>query len=134
MTDERATRRRLWLVAPAWAACAADVAFTLVGQPGDYWAGDFARADEANPVAHPFLTLHPLAFVAGAGAWAAAFGLLVLCGSPRMASVVAVLFTFSHAIGGAGWLARHGGVGWLLAAGYLAAVARLAAWCWRKGM
>jgi len=42
---------------------ALDYGLTLAGQPKEYWAGDYGRAHEMDPILHTLLVYHPLAFV-----------------------------------------------------------------------
>jgi hypothetical protein len=57
------SKSRLWLFFPVIVACILDVSLTLLGQPAEYWITSFRVVNEANPVSHLLLTMHPLAFV-----------------------------------------------------------------------
>ncbi len=122
---------RLWLLAPAAALYAGDVALTLAGQPADYWAGAYGSALEANPVAHPLLSRGPGLFVAVAAAWLATLSTVVVTWRHSLAGWVAVVVAGAHAVGGACWLTRIGPWGWVVAVAYLVAAAQASAWCWR---
>ncbi len=130
-TDRHPTGR-WWLVVPVVGLYAADVAFTLSGQPPTYWAGDHAAVNEINPIGHALLSRGPWAFVGVAAVWGGVASVVVLLWRHRVAIWGAKVLAVGHAIGGACWLARHGG--WWLAAGcgYLALAAVFAGWCWRR--
>lgn len=122
-----------WLLAPVVVLCAADMGLTLAGQPPDYWAGNFDTAEEGNPLARPLLVAGPAVFAAAAAVWLAVVASVVLLWGHPAARWVAIAVAVGHAIGGASWVARHGGW-WLLAGcGYLAAAAVLSRWCWQRG-
>jgi hypothetical protein len=112
-------RERLWLCLPPALLCLADAALTLWGQPSVYWASDYVSAEELNPVGYLLLAHHPLAFVAGVFCWLGVFAAGVLLLSRRLAILLSVVVAFGHALGGASWLARSGGWGWLLAVAFL---------------
>jgi hypothetical protein len=123
---------RAWLLLPVVALCAIDVALTLAGQSREYWAGQYEFADEFNPVARPALSAGPMAFVALAACGLGFSAMIVLRGPPRAATWIAGGVALGHAIGGAGWLTRHGPLGWVAACLFLAAAAESSAACWRK--
>jgi alpha-beta hydrolase superfamily lysophospholipase len=116
---------RLWLCLPPLLLYACDVLLTLAGQPAGYWQGDFASAQEFNPLANALLRLHPLLFVSAALAWAVAFTAIILTWRSRLAVVMAFLITFLHAVGAATWLMRGGVPGYVAAVGLLFAAERL---------
>lgn len=117
----RAVARRRLLLLPL-AACAADVAFTLLGQPPAYWARDRSAVLEFNPAARWLLLLHPAAFVAAAVVSSAIVAGLVLRASAGLAWGVSLLVTIGHSVAVAAWLARMGPAGWAAAVGLLLAV------------
>ncbi|QDU18328.1 hypothetical protein [Urbifossiella limnaea] len=123
-------RSRLWLLAPAAALYAGDVALTLAGQPAQYWGGEYGSALEANPVAYPLLARGPWLFVASAVGWFAVLSAVVVTWRRPFAGWVAVVVAAAHAVGGACWLARIGPWGLVAAVGYLAAGAQASTWCW----
>jgi hypothetical protein len=57
------SKDRLWLCLPVIVTCSLDVSLTLLGQPAEYWITSFRVVNEANPICHLLLTVHPLAFV-----------------------------------------------------------------------
>jgi hypothetical protein len=134
MTSESAAPRGLlrlrarglaWLPALPLAACAADVALTLHGQPESYWQGDYGSVIEGNPIPRWFLEVHPLAFAGLVLAWVGTIvvGLRVL---PRRWAVTASLaIVFGHTVGAASWLLRDGPARPWLAGGFVLAVASL---------
>lgn len=113
--------RGRWLLLPL-VACAGDVAFTLLGQPPAYWAGDRSAVLEFNPAARWLLLLHPAAFVAAAVVSSAIVAMVVLRASAGLACGVSLLVTIGHSIAVAAWLARMGPAGWAAAVGLLLVV------------
>jgi hypothetical protein len=123
---------RWWLVPPVVGIYALDVALTLTGQPPTYWAGDYATVNEINPVGYALLRLGPWAFLGTAAVWLVALVLLTLWWRHWLAEGVVKVLTAGHAIGGACWVARHGGW-WLVAGvGFLVGSAVFTLWCWRR--
>ena len=122
--------RRLRFILPAGVLFALDVLFTLAGQPADYWAGNRAAANEANPLAHLLLARSPWLFTALAAAWLIVFttviGRWTGRGSDRLAQFIAI----AHALGGSSWLWLSGSLGPGLAAGYLVVAASLCTRSW----
>ncbi len=121
--------RRAWLCVPPTAACWADVAMTLAGQNGRYWAGDYARVREFNPAARLLLQFHPLLFVAAAAGSSLLIAVLVLKWRGRLAVPLAFAVTFCHAVAAAAWLLRFGAAGLVAAGVVLFAAERLWTWC-----
>lgn len=119
------SRSRCWLCVPPLALCVVDGAFTLLGQPAAYWAGEFAARNELNPLFDLLLAYNPFAFIAGWALWALGFGLAIILVSDSWALRMSYLLAFAHALGGAAWLAHAGFFGWPLAAGLFAAAQRL---------
>jgi hypothetical protein len=97
-------RDRLWLCLAPAVLCLLDKGLTLWGQPAEYWAGDYARHDEANPVTAWFLGWHPAGLAASFALWVAVFGGLVAVLPARPARVVALAVTMGHATGAGTWL------------------------------
>ena len=128
----RTLGRRVWMFAPAGLLLAADIVLTLVGQPREYWAGDYGTAVEANPIAFPFLLRSPWLFVAATVIWGLFVGTLVLAWRHPTSAWVAVLVAVGHAIGGSSWLVRWGPCGWGVAIGYLAVASQVSRSCWRR--
>ncbi len=123
-------RKLGWL--PPLTMFALDVALTLRGQPAEYWAGDYSRAVEANPLAWLILAVHPYLFLGLAIGWAVAFVALVTLWEHRLAKVVAFVLTVGHAVGAASWLLRLGWPGVAAAVGLMVAAERLLTWCWPR--
>ena len=73
-----------------------DFALTLAGQPQEYWAGDYSRANELNPLEHALLLYHPLAFVIGNLALTLVLiGLILL--TPRIvAAIFSIMVSLAH--------------------------------------
>jgi hypothetical protein len=96
-------RQRLWLCLPPITLCAFDGCVTLWGQPAAYWAGDRAAVYEGNPLAAWLLALHPLAFAAAGVPYGLLLAGAILRLPRRCSEAVAVLFSFSHAVGVLTW-------------------------------
>lgn len=124
--------QRLWLSLPPGLLCLADAALTLRGQPLSYWTGGFSDVLELNPLGYVLLVFHPLAFVAGVAVYMAILLAAILRLPARWAVLLAFVLSIGHLIGGAGWLAREGVVGCLLAIGLIVAGERLVGLSWRK--
>jgi len=131
-STERHRTGRLWLAMPFVVLYTADVALTLSGQPPEYWADDHAGANEINPVGHLLLAFGPWAFAGAVAVWLVAVSAAVLSWRNRVVEWVVMAFTVGHGIGGACWLARHGGWWFAAGCGYLAVAAVFARWCWGR--
>jgi hypothetical protein len=106
--------RKWWLCLAPAIVCALDAGLTLVFQPASYWAGQFQTAQEFSPLDRWLLHQHPLAFVAWAGVWIAAFSLAILRLPTRAGLVLAVTLLFENATGAASWVgARLPGGFWI---------------------
>ena len=127
-----AIARRIWILLSAAIVYLIDSSLTLHGQSPDYWAGDYAAALEGNPLVHPILAWHPLAFVAAAAIWFASLSAVILFWRHSAAVWLAVAIAFDHAVGGATWIARPGGFWWITAGLYLWVAAELVAGCLRR--
>lgn len=123
---------RLWLLLPALILYSIDVTMTLAGQPAEYWAGDYERVIEYNPIARALLVYHPGLFAGAAVAWALVVAAFVLWVRHPLARWVAILLTVGCAVGGSSWLVRTGSTGWLFAAVYLVVASWLTGVCWRR--
>jgi|GEM_PF-1670436 len=125
--------RRVWLFVPVALLFPLDVTFTLIGQPESYWAGDRLTANEANPLAHELLAVHPALFIGSALAWTAILFAVIVRWTRRLSTALAMLVAVAHALGGSSWLLRSGEWGIALAGGYLVLASQFCFWCWRKG-
>ncbi|MFO0970643.1 MAG: hypothetical protein U0793_34320 [Gemmataceae bacterium] len=126
--------QRLWLCLPPIALGGLDIALTLLGQPSEYWAGDYRLAEELNPLARPLLTWHPFAFLGLGVLWlvSVALGILVL---PRFSARLACFgFASSHAIGAATWLWRLGLSGVILSLALFVIAERLVDLAWKRDL
>jgi hypothetical protein len=124
--------QRLWLALPPFVLCVADAALTLRGQSAAYWNGDYASVLELNPLGRVLLERHPAAFVVGIAVY---LGLLVAAALllPRRGAILLTfVLTVGHVIGGAGWLAREGIIGFLLAIAFIVVAERLVGISWRR--
>jgi hypothetical protein len=96
--------RKLWLCLPPTLTAGIDHGITLWFQPPDYWAGNYAKADEACPPAEWLMKLHPLANEVGLLAWLLLVWGLVLV-LPRLAGLAMCLcVTIGHTWGASSWL------------------------------
>ena len=96
--------RKLWLALPAFLLCLADQVVTLLGQPKEYWAGDYGQAREGAPHGLWLLTGHPAWYMT-----AAAFYLLlivvVIVWLPRFpARIASAGFVIGHTWGTSFWM------------------------------
>jgi len=82
-----------------------DYALTMWFQDPAYWAGDYKKALEANPLFSRLMEIHPLLFFgAGALVWTLFFGWLLL-NLPRLAArCVCLCLTIGHTWGASSWL------------------------------
>jgi hypothetical protein len=133
MTESHSMTRKLWLCLPPFQFAILDAGLTPHGQPDPYWAGDYSRPLELNPVGAWLLRQHPLTFALGTLSWALGFGTIILILPARPAFWLAVLLALGHGVGVASWLLRLGPTGFLLALLFLLAAERLARICWRHG-
>jgi hypothetical protein len=122
-------KRRCWILLPALVLYCLDISLTLIGQPADYWAGDWAKTSEINPIAYPLLAAGAICFAVAAVLWAAAFSTFILLARLSIARIVAYVIAFGHAIGAATWLVRHGVMGWIAAVALLVAAAWFTSYC-----
>ena len=124
--------KRAWLCLPALVLYGCDVSITLASQRPAFWAGAFDTVEEGNPLARVLLLLGPWTFVAAALVWAALFSTVMLVGRRSWAVLLSFGLTFSHALGTACWLPRHGLIGIAAAILLIVAAERLLTWSWGK--
>ena len=123
-------RRKLLLCIPPLALCLLGQTITLIGQTPRYWSGQYADANEGNPLFNWLLQQHPLAFEAGIAAWIVVFCTLILV-LPRLAAmVVSIAVVLGHTWGTATWLCWKVQHGYWLALGLFLASAILIVWTW----
>jgi hypothetical protein len=84
--------------------CGLDLSLTLLGQPPEYWAGDYRLVNEASPTFHDLLAYHPLAFLAGEVVWVALFTGLILLLPETLALIACIAIVFGHTAGAASWI------------------------------
>ncbi len=101
---EGVRRRLMGLCLPPLVLCALDGVLTALGQSGVYWAGDYARVNEASPAFNHLLQIHPAAYAVGILAWAAVFVGIILLLPDTLALIVSIAVTFGHTVGAATWL------------------------------
>jgi hypothetical protein len=127
-------KNRFWLCFPPVVLCLLDGGVTLLGQPAQYWAGDYSCANEFNPIFAPILQWHPLAFVAGGTLYMVGFSLVILYFPVKVAVCASFGFSLGHAIGAASWFTRQGSWGWLAGIGELVLAERLTSWAWKRAV
>lgn len=121
---------RVWQLTPAWVFFSLDVILTLAGQPTEYWAGDFSKVIETNPVALPILTYHPGLFVGLALVWDIFLGVVRWRFHGTWVTWLLTLIAFAHALGSCSWIIRA--TGWVGGVVYLIVASRFARWCWKR--
>lgn len=124
--------QRCWLFLPPALLCVGDAALTLWGQSAEYWSGNFANVREFNPLGYALLAFHPLAFALGIAFYLGLLGIAMQFLARRWVVLLAFALSIGHAIGGAGWLAREGFVGCILALCFIVAAERMVGISWRK--
>src|SRR5262249_7791876 len=95
---------RFWLWIAPVLLCLLDQALTLCGQPSAYWAGDYNKADEGNPIARWCLEQHPAVFAAETILWIALFGSLVAVLPWQLAKTVSLGVALGHIVGSDMWI------------------------------
>ena len=84
---------------------------TLHGQSAEYWAGNYACANEGSPYYHGLLVIHPLAFVAGAWVWVGLILELLVLLPEVLAAILFSFVVFGHMNGAYSWMALDMTVG-----------------------
>jgi hypothetical protein len=107
-------KRRLWLCAAPFAVCMLDQSLTLAGQNQAYWAGNYAHANELNPLFCWLLRQHPAAFEAGIGVWVLLFSSIICFAPQKFAMAGAIALIIGHTWGTATWLNGHFAQGYWL--------------------
>jgi hypothetical protein len=93
--------------------CLLDECLTLLGQPAAYWAGDYSRAYEGNPIVSWCLEQHPTAFLVELILWVTGFGTLIMVLPWQLAKTVSLAVALGHIVGAATWLWWEFGQFWL---------------------
>src|SRR5262245_22594461 len=120
-----------WLWPAPVLLCLLDKGLTLWGQPPAYWAGDYARAAEGNPITRWCLEQHPAAYAAESILWVALFCALIAALPWLRANPVSLGVALGHVVGSATWL-----WGWFdlycFFPGFLLACSALIVWTWER--
>jgi hypothetical protein len=90
--------------------CLLDGSLTLLGQPAEYWAGNWHYANELNPLGYWGLGQHPYVFAVLLAGWMALVAALILLLPARFAIVVSLAVQAGHTLGAASWLLRAFGI------------------------
>jgi hypothetical protein len=122
---------KLWLCVAPTALSFLDTALTLWGQAPEYWAGDYTRCREGNPVLRWCLEQHPAAALAESAAWVVLFGAAVLVLPWRAAKVLALAVALGHVVGASSWLEDRLGTYWVYP-GVLLGCAWMIVWTWER--
>ena len=126
-------RRLVGLALPVAVFSQLDTVATLAGQSAAYWAGDYARVNEASPTFNHLLQLHPAAFVGGGLTWVALVAAILLLLPDTLALVVSIAVTTGHAVGVSTWLVWHFKYGYQAVNGLILVTAVVLAVCQRVG-
>lgn len=81
-----------------------DNGLTLLRQPSEYWAGNYAAAREGNPWYYKLMATHPLAFIGWEAASIAIFVGLILLMPQTLALAISIAFTLGYMVGASTWL------------------------------
>ena len=125
-------RRKLLLCVPPLVLCAIDQTITLAGQSSSYWSGNYADANEVNPLFNWLLQQHPLAFEAGILAWILLFGAVIMVLPRRAAMAASIAIVLGHTWGTATWLCLKIHHGYWIALGLFLASAIVIVLTWEK--
>lgn len=98
------TRRFVSLCVPFLYAMAVDGCVTLVGQPAEYWAGNYDRVNEWSLTFNDLLHIHPVALVVGLLFNGALICILILLLPRLLAMIASFAATFGHTWGAMTWL------------------------------
>lgn len=96
--------KKLWLCVAPFTSCWLDKFMTLLGQPTGYWAGDYAKYHEGNPITAYFLARHPAAYVGYSMVQLILYGLIIMRLPKRLAMITALAITIIHFTGAATWM------------------------------
>lgn len=97
-------RRTIGLCLPPVLLCALDYTLTLLGQPSEYWAGDYSYVNELSPTVHDLMAYHPLVSVIGMLLWVFVFALLILLLPDTYAMIISIALTYGHTWGASTWI------------------------------
>jgi hypothetical protein len=122
---------RYWLWTAPVLLCLLDQGLTLCGQPSAYWAGDYTKAEEGNPIGRWCLEQHPAAFAAETFLWIALFGSLVVLLPWQLAKTVSLGVALGHIVGSAMWIWWRLEQYWLFPV-LLLSSAGLIVWTWEQ--
>ncbi|MBM3995099.1 MAG: hypothetical protein FJ303_13240 [Planctomycetes bacterium] len=104
---------KMWLCMSPVLLAVLDYGLTLYGQPAAYWAGDYSRVNEANPVSRWCLERHPALFVLEFFPWAGLFCVFIIVLPSTLAKMLSLGVALGHIVGAASWMWRHFGQYWL---------------------
>jgi hypothetical protein len=96
--------KKLWLCVAPFTSCLLDKSMTLLGQPARYWAGDYAKYYEGNPITAYFLARNPAAYLVYTLVQFILYGLIIMLLPKRLAMITALAITILHFTGAATWI------------------------------
>lgn len=96
--------RRLGMVLPFLLAFLLDWSLTLYGQTAEYWAGNYACANETSPFFRGLFMIHPLAAIAGQLVWVGLILELLVLLPEFLAMILFILVVFGHMMGAYSWM------------------------------
>jgi hypothetical protein len=93
----------LWIFLPILIPYIFDIALTLIGQPEQYWQGNYQAVNEANPISHWFLAKHPVVYILYSIARFLGYGLFIAILPLKLSKIVSIYLILAHTIGAHGW-------------------------------
>ena len=109
------TARRIELAIYPTLASLLDGTLTLTGQPDSYFDGDFATAEELNPIGYLALSTSPWLFGFGLLVWIFVFCSVLFFCRELMSTRISLVITALHILGAATWLLRtRFGILWVI--------------------
>jgi hypothetical protein len=100
-------KRNIGLCGPPLLLSLVDWTVTLLGQPAEYWAGDYTQANERSPTFFNLLVSHPAAFAAGFFLWIGVFVALIVLLPKTPAMMLSLAVAFAHTNGATSWILPH---------------------------
>ena len=98
-------RRLLEMGLPFLLVFLLDASLTLHEQPVEYWAGNYAWANEVSPYFRSLLVIHPIAFIVGALVWVGLILELLVLLPEVLAAILFIFVVFGHTNGAYSWIA-----------------------------
>ena len=99
----RETKLLLWMFFPILLPYICDITLTLIGQPEQYWQGNYLAVAEANPISHWFLAKHPVVYILYSIARFLGYGLFIAILPLKFSRIVSIFLILAHTVGAYGW-------------------------------